>query len=130
MDVEPVPPPVAGPSERFHGEVQVDLITTGHGAEPVWLGVVSFAPGARTAWHSHSVAQTLRVTAGEGRAQARGGPVHRLVPGDVVHAHSGEWHWHGASAEHSMTHLAFTEGETTWGEHVTDAEYADEPDER
>ena len=90
---------------------------------------VRFAPGARTAWHSHAVGQTLYVTEGSGLVQARGGDVVELRPGDAVWTPPGEEHWHGAAPEHFMTHIAIWEApdddrdETTWGGHVTDAEY-------
>ena len=90
---------------------------------PLSLGNIHFTPGARTAWHAHSVAQTLYVTEGEGRVQARGEPIIKIRPGDVVHVTHDEWHWHGAAPDRLMTHLSMTEGETEWGEHVTDAEY-------
>jgi quercetin dioxygenase-like cupin family protein len=84
---------------------------------------VRFAPGARTAWHSHSIAQTLYVIEGEGVVQARGEAVITIRPGDVVNVAGGEWHWHGAAPGQYMTHLSLTEGDTARGEHVTDAEY-------
>ena len=87
-----------------------------------------FSPGARTAWHSHSIAQTLYVTEGEGRAQSFGEPVVALRAGEVVFAPAGERHWHGAAPDHFMTHLAVSEGDPTWGEHVSDAAYRGEPE--
>ena len=72
MDVQPRKPSLRGPEDWFTGEVSVDLITNGHGPTPLSLGNIRFSPGARTAWHAHSIAQTLYVTEGEGRVQARG----------------------------------------------------------
>ena len=86
-----------------------------------------FTPGARTAWHTHDGGQTLYVTEGEGRVQSRGEPAATIRPGDVVHTPSGEWHWHGAAPDHFMTHVSLTEGPATWGDHVTDAEYRNDP---
>jgi quercetin dioxygenase-like cupin family protein len=88
---------------------------------------VRFTPGARTAWHSHSIAQTLDVTEGEGLVQARGEAATRIRPGDLVNVACDEWHWHGAAPDHSMTHLSLTEGDTEWGAHVTDTEYSQTP---
>jgi quercetin dioxygenase-like cupin family protein len=88
---------------------------------------VRFTPGARTAWHSHSIAQTLDVTEGEGLVQARGEAATRIRPGDLVNVARDEWHWHGAAPDHSMTHLSLTEGDTEWGAHVTDTEYSQTP---
>jgi tRNA (cmo5U34)-methyltransferase len=84
---------------------------------------VHFTPGARTAWHSHTNGQTLHVTDGEGLVQSRGEPVVTIHSGDTVHTPGDEWHWHGATPDHAMTHLSITEGDATWGEHVTDDEY-------
>lgn len=123
MDVQTSGLTTRGPENWFTGDVWMDPITSGHGPAPLSLGNVHFAPGARTAWHVHSIAQTLRVTEGEGRVQSRGEPVVPVHPGDVVKVSAGEWHWHGAAPGRLMTHLSLTEGDTEWGEHVTDAEY-------
>ncbi len=93
---------------------------------------VTFEPGARTAWHTHPVGQTLYVLAGSGRVQTEGGPVRDIHPGDVVWIPPGEKHWHGASPTTMMTHLAMQESDdsgsfATWLEHVTDAQYAEQP---
>lgn len=116
-----------GPAEWFTGDVYIDGIAQGQGPTPITVGSVHFTPCARTGWHVHSIGQTLFVTEGEGRVQARGGPVHVIRPGDVVRTPGGEWHWHGAAPDKYMTHLAITEGETQWGEHVSDAEYSGLP---
>ena len=110
-----------------HQRLWIDGIGQGRGPSPVTIGSVHFTPGARSAWHSHSVGQTLYVTEGEGRVQSRGGPVLTIRPGDVVSTPGDEWHWHGAAPDHFMTHLSLTEGDTEWGKHVADAEYHDEP---
>ncbi len=112
-----------GPATWFSGEVWLDPVAQGHGATPTTVALVRFAPGARTAWHAHEVAQTLYVTEGAGLVQSRGEPVTALRAGDVVVASAGEWHWHGAAPNHLMSHLAISEGRVEWGEHVTDAEY-------
>ena len=109
------------PENWFTGEVWIDPITSGHGPEPLSLGNVHFTQGARTAWHSHSIAQTLHVTEGEGLVQSRGEPIVRICHGEIVRG--GERHWHGAAPGHFMTHLYLTEGETAWGKHVTGIEY-------
>ncbi len=127
MEVHPKNPTAKGPTEWFTGDVWIDGIGQGRGPSPVTIGSVHFTPGARTAWHSHTVGQTLYVTEGEGRVQSRGGPVLTIRPGDVVSTPGDEWHWHGAAPDHFMTHLSLTEGDTEWGEHVADAEYHDEP---
>ncbi len=116
-------PTVKGPSDWFTGEVWIDPVAQGHGESPTSIALVRFTPGARTAWHSHSIGQTVYVTEGEGRMQSRGEPVVPLRAGDAVFTPGNEWHWHGAAPEHFMTHLAISEGEPSWGEHVTDAEY-------
>jgi quercetin dioxygenase-like cupin family protein len=85
---------------------------------------VHFAPGARTAWHSHGLGQTLYVTEGEGLVQSRGSAIVTIRPGDVIHTAADEWHWHGGAAKHFMTHLSMTQGDVEWGEHVTDTEYS------
>ena len=127
MEVHPKKPTAKGPTEWFTGDVWIDGIDQGWGPSPVTIGSVHFTPGARSAWHSHSVGQTLYVTEGEGRVQSRGGPVLTIRPGDVVSTPGDEWHWHGAAPDHFMTHLSLTEGDTEWGKHVADAEYHDEP---
>lgn len=123
MELQPSNPTANGPAEWFTGNVYIDAVARGHGETPFSVAFVRFTPGARTAWHAHSIGQTLHVVEGEGRIQARGGPVVDLHSGDTVFAPGGEWHWHGATPEHFMTHLAVSEGEPDWGDHVTDDEY-------
>jgi quercetin dioxygenase-like cupin family protein len=121
-------PSVKGPAEFFTGSVRIDpLFET---AEPARaLGVsVTFEPGARTAWHTHPLGQTLIVTAGCGLVQSWGGPVVKIRPGDVVWCPPNEKHWHGATGTTGMTHIAILEKldgkNVDWMEHVTDEEYA------
>lgn len=89
---------------------------------------VRFTPGARTAWHSRALGQTRRVTEGLGRAQARGGAVITIRPGDTMYTPPGEWHWHGAAPDNFMSHLAIWEApeigaKSEWGELISDEEY-------
>jgi quercetin dioxygenase-like cupin family protein len=123
MDIQPGTPTAKGSPDWFTGDVWIDGIAQGHGASPMSVASVHFAPGARTAWHRHAIGQTLHVTEGEGRAQSRGEPVVTLRPGDVAYTPGGEWHWHGAAPERFMIHLSVAEGDAEWGEHVTDDEY-------
>ncbi len=127
-------PTVKAPAETFIGDAWFDVIARGEPPSRVRVNVVRFAPGARNAWHAHAVGQTVHVTEGVGRIQARGGAVVEIRAGDTVHTPSGEWHWHGAAPDHFMTHLAIWEApgkgpESEWGEQVTDAEYAVQPGE-
>ena len=127
MEVQPKKPSAKGPTEWFTGDVWIDSIA--HGQPPSQSAVIAvhFTPGARTAWHAHSLGQTLYVIEGQALVQSRGDPIVALGPGDAVHTPAGEWHWHGATPEHFMTHLSMTEGDAEWGEHVTDAEYQGRP---
>jgi quercetin dioxygenase-like cupin family protein len=112
-----------GPADWFTGDVYIDAVASPEATSTFAAAAVHFTPGARTAWHSHSIGQTLYVTEGEGRVQSRGEPIVTIRSGDVVFTPGHEWHWHGAAPDHFMTHLAVTEGDAEWGEHVTDAEY-------
>jgi quercetin dioxygenase-like cupin family protein len=123
MEVQPRNPTARGPVDWFTGEVWIDAIAQGHGPTPLSLGAVHFTPGARTAWHSHDIGQTIHVTEGQGLVQRRGEPMFTIREGDSVFFPANEWHWHGASPDHFMTHMAVTEGNTGWGDHVTEAEY-------
>jgi quercetin dioxygenase-like cupin family protein len=119
-------------AEWFTGTVWQDPIV--ETPEPARARAVSvtFEPGARTAWHTHPLGQTLHVVSGVGRVQAKGGPVQVIRPGDTVWIPPGEKHWHGAAPDHGMVHIAIHEAldgsHVTWMEHVTDAEYAVEPE--
>ena len=115
-----------GPEEYFTGSVRIDPLNSS--PEPARVAmVVTFEPGARTAWHTHPLGQTLVVTAGCGWAQREGGPVEEIRPGDVVWFAPGEKHWHGATATTAMSHIAVQEmqgGKTVdWLEQVTDEQY-------
>jgi len=116
-----------GSEEYFTGTVQVDALFTAPEPARVVAASVTFEPGARTAWHTHPLGQTLVVTAGCGRAQRWGGPVEEIRPGDVVWFPPGEKHWHGAAPMTAMTHLAIQEkleGRTVdWLEPVSDEQY-------
>src|SRR3989442_5577568 len=116
-----------GPDNWFTGTVRVDPLFEA-GAPARASGVsVTFEPGARTAWHSHALGQTLIVTAGCGRVQRWGGPIEEIRPGDVIWFEPGEKHWHGATATTAMTHIAIQEqldGKTAdWMEKVSDEQY-------
>ena len=112
-----------GPDDWFTGTVRIDPLFTAPDPARVSGASVTFEPGARTAWHTHTLAQTLYVSEGEGLVQARGEAILRIRAGDIVNVAGAEWHWHGAAPDHFMTHLSLAEGEVGWGEHVTDAEY-------
>jgi quercetin dioxygenase-like cupin family protein len=123
MEVQPKRPSVKGPSDWFTGEVWIDAIARGKDPSRLAVSAVHFTPGARTAWHSHSLGQTLYVTDGRGLIQSRGDDVVSIRSGDTIHTPADEWHWHGAASDHFMTHLSMTEGDASWGDHVTDEEY-------
>ena len=116
-----------GPSDWFTGSVRIDHLFAAPEPARVAAASVTFEPGARTAWHTHPLGQTLIVTAGCGWAQREGGPVEEICPGDVIWFFPGERHWHGATPHTAMTHIAIQEkldGKTVdWQEHVTDDQY-------
>ncbi len=121
-----------GPPEWFTGSVYVDAVAVPSGDSRVSASSVHFTPGARTAWHTHPNGQTIYVLEGIGLAQCRGGPIELIRPGDRVFFEPGEDHWHGATGNRFMTHLAMLEvGDdgvpATWGDHVTDEEYGGAP---
>lgn len=122
-------PSTSGSSENFTGSVRVDDRFQGSGEARIGGGTVTFEPGARTAWHTHPLGQTLIVTAGVGRVQHWEGPVQEIRPGDTVWIPPGVKHWHGASATVGMSHIAFSEaldGNTVeWMEQVSDEQYED-----
>jgi 4-carboxymuconolactone decarboxylase len=115
------------PPQHFTGEVRIEMLQTPTGAQRASAGTVSFSPGARTAWHSHPLGQTLIVTAGEGRVQRWEGPVEEIRVGDVVSIAPGVKHWHGAAPDSAMTHIALTEAQdgnaVDWQEAVSDVQY-------
>lgn len=116
-----------GPADYFTGTVRIDPLFRAPAPARAAGAGVTFEPGARTAWHTHPLGQTLIVTAGLGRAQREGGPVEEIRPGDVVWFPPGEKHWHGASPTVAMTHVAiaeFLDGKNVeWLEKVDDADY-------
>jgi len=115
------------PAEHFTGNVAIKMLVPADGPDRASVGLVTFAPGARTAWHTHPLGQTLIVTAGVGRVQRWGGPIQEIRAGDVVHIPPNTRHWHGAAPGSSMTHIAMQEaaaGKTVeWLGAVTDAAY-------
>jgi quercetin dioxygenase-like cupin family protein len=124
---------VQGPSEWFTGVVYIDPVAAPSGGSRLSASSVHFTPGARTAWHTHPNGQTIWVTEGVGLAQRRGGSIEVIRPGDRVFFEPGENHWHGAAANRFMTHLAMLEVDeegnpATWGDHVSDEEYAAAPE--
>ncbi len=117
-----------GPKEWFTGDVYVDAITNPTPPSRLQAATVHFAPGARTAWHTHPVGQTVYVLEGVGRCQRRRGPVQIIRPGDRVFFEPDEEHLHGAAPDRFMTHLAMLEVDehgtgATWGQHVSEDEY-------
>jgi quercetin dioxygenase-like cupin family protein len=116
-----------GPADWFTGTVRIDPLFQAPAPARVSGASVTFEPGARTAWHTHPLGQTLIVVAGCGRAQREGGPVEEIRPGDVVWFAPGEKHWHGASPATAMTHIAiaeFLDGKVVeWMEKVRDEQY-------
>ena len=120
-------PSTAGPAKNFTGSVRVDDRFKGSGLARISGATITFEPGARTAWHTHPLGQTLIVTAGVGLVQEWGGPVQEIRPGDIVWIPPGVKHWHGASPTVGMSHIAFSEaldGKTVeWMEKVLDEQY-------
>jgi len=120
-------PSAKGPADWFTGSVRVDPLFAVASPARAAGASVTFEPGARTAWHTHPLGQTLIVTSGCGRVQREGGPVEKIRAGDVVWFAPGERHWHGASPTTAMTHIAIQEqldGKVVdWLEHVTDTQY-------
>jgi quercetin dioxygenase-like cupin family protein len=128
MEIVRKEPTTKAGTDRFVGDVWLDVIAKGEPPSRVRVNVVRFAPGARNAWHAHAVGQTVHVTDGIGRIQSRGGRLVEIRAGDTVHTPPGEWHWHGAAPDQFMTHLAIWEApesgpESEWGDPVTEAEY-------
>ncbi|SFT46928.1 transcriptional regulator [Lishizhenia tianjinensis] len=120
-------PSMEGPKEWFTGSVRIDPLFPQKEGAKASGALVTFEPGARTAWHTHPVGQTLIVQSGLGWVQREGGPIEEIKPGDVVWFEAGEKHWHGASAKKAMSHIAIQEeldgSAVTWLEHVTDEQY-------
>ena len=120
-------PSSSGPADWFTGTVRIDPLFQANAPARTSGASVTFEPGARTAWHTHPLGQSLIVIAGSGRAQRWGGPIEEIRPGDVVLFAPGEKHWHGAAPTTAMTHIAIQErldGKAVeWMEHVTDDQY-------
>ncbi|AYG68458.1 MULTISPECIES: cupin domain-containing protein [unclassified Rhizobium] len=118
-------PSARGPEDYFTGTVRIDASFSG--SSNLSGATVTFEPSARTAWHTHPFGQTLLVVSGLGRVQREGGPVEEIRPGDIVWFTPGEKHWHGASPDCAMVHIAIAEKENgspvTWLEKVSDADY-------
>jgi quercetin dioxygenase-like cupin family protein len=120
-------PSAKGPADWFTGTVRIDPLFEAPAPARVFGASVTFEPGARTAWHTHPLGQTLVVTSGLGWVQRRDGPKEEIRPGDVVWFPAGEKHWHGAAAMTAMTHIAIVEqlnGKSAdWMEKVSDDQY-------
>ena len=120
-------PSRSGPADYFTGAVRVDPLHDAPDPARVSVAAVTFEPGARTAWHTHPLGQTLIVTAGLGRAQRWGGPIEEIRPGDAVWFAPGEKHWHGAAPATGMSHISIVEkldGKSAdWLEKVSDEQY-------
>ncbi len=116
-----------GPAEYFTGSVRIDPLFNPPDPARVAMALVTFEPGARTAWHTHPLGQTLIVTTGYGWVQREGGPIEEIRQGDVVWFAPGEKHWHGATATTAMSHIAIQEklngSPVDWMEQVTDEQY-------
>lgn len=123
---------VPGPENYFTGTVSVEMLHSPQGIDRASAGLVTFSPGARTAWHTHPLGQTLIVTRGIGRIQRWGGPIQEIREGDVVHIPPYIKHWHGAAADCAMAHIAITElqdgSAADWLEPVTDNQYLLSPE--
>ncbi len=124
-------PSARGPADWFTGTVRIDPLFSATYPARAAGAAVTFEPGARTAWHTHPLGQTLIVTFGHGRVQRWGGPVEEIRPGDVVWFEPGEKHWHGASPTTALTHIAIQEAldgkAVDWLEKVSDAQYEGRP---
>lgn len=118
---------LAGPAEWFFGQVRIDSLFQTEAPATAGSAAVTFEPGARTAWHSHPLGQTLIVTAGCGRVQLEGELIQEIRPGDIVWIAPGEKHWHGAAPTTAMTHIAIQEAldgkSADWFEQVSETEY-------
>jgi len=120
-------PSAAGPESYFTGRVRIDPIIDTQAPARLRAASVSFEPGARTAWHTHPLGQTLHVVSGAGRVQVWGGPIREIRAGDTVWFEPGEKHWHGAGPKTAMTHIAMQEAldgsPVDWLEKVSDEQY-------
>ena len=124
-------PSSKGPAEWFTGTVRIDPLYGIEAPSAMAGNIVTFEPGARTAWHTHPLGQTIIITAGRGLVQRVGGPIEVVLPGDVVRFAPAEKHWHGASGETAMTHIAIQEAldgtVVDWLEQVSDEQYREAP---
>ena len=124
-------PSLKGPSDWFAGAVRIDQLFAAVTPARAAGNAVTFEPGARTAWPTHPLGQTLIVTFGLGLAQREGGPIEQIRPGDVIWFEPGEKHWHGASPNTAMQHIAIQEAvdgnPVDWLEHVSDEQYQASP---
>ena len=124
-------PSQKGPAQTFTGQVRIDPLFDAQSPGRTGAALVTFEPGARTAWHTHPLGQRLIVTVGAGRVQVEGGPVREIRPGDVVAFPPNTRHWHGAGPTTAMSHIAVQESlngsPVTWMEHVTEAQYPAAP---
>jgi quercetin dioxygenase-like cupin family protein len=120
-------PSAKGPEACFTGTVRIDAPSSGSDAARVGGAIVTFEPGARTAWHTHPLGQTLLITAGLGRMQRESGPIETIRSGDIIWFPPGEKHWHGAAPNCAMSHIAIAESldgrAVDWLEKVTDEQY-------
>jgi quercetin dioxygenase-like cupin family protein len=120
-------PSAKGPADWFTGTVRIDPLFQASDPARTAGACVTFEPGARTAWHTHPLGQTLIITCGVGRVQRWGSSIEEIRPGDVVWFPPGEKHWHGASPTKAMTHIAIQEAQNgkvvDWMEHVSDEQY-------
>lgn len=129
MDIKRIgsQPSGRGPTDHFTGSVRIDPLLNPPDPARVTMALVTFEPGAHTAWHTHPLGQTLIVTAGSGRVQREDGPIEDIHSGDVIFFEPGEKHWHGASPTTAMSHIAVQEklngSPVDWMEHVTDQQY-------
>jgi quercetin dioxygenase-like cupin family protein len=120
-------PSAKGPADWFTGSVRIDSLFDPNESRRAASASVTFEPGARTAWHTHPLGQTLIITSGCGWVQREGGPIEEVFPGDIVWFEANEKHWHGATSTNGMTHIAIQESlngkVVDWMEHVTDTDY-------
>jgi len=120
-------PSAKGPEDWFTGAVRIDPLFQPNNARRAAAAIVTFEPGARTAWHTHPLGQTLIITAGTGWVQREGGAVEQVYPGDIVWIEANEKHWHGATVKNGMTHIAIQENlngkVVDWIEKVSDEDY-------
>ena len=120
-------PSAKGPEDWFTGTVRIDPLFQPNNARRAAAAMVTFEPGARTAWHTHPLGQTLIITAGTGWVQREGGAVEQVYPGDIVWIEANEKHWHGATVKNGMTHIALQENlngkVVDWMEKVSDEDY-------